>query len=262
MNEVVHFGKKAHMMGASWRINVAPVLAARAEQQQAIGWTAIWMKALALVSRRRPELRTAYLPFPWARLYEHPEFICTVVFERTWQGASALFFEKFAAADNQPLQDIDISLRKLRQVPVESVGSFRRLIRFSRAPVLVRRLLWSIGLNWSGPFRVRHMGGFCILNPFPTSGTITQTAVPASLMLYYGLVAPNGEAQVDAFYDHRVMDGIELYRILRDVEATMNRDIVAELKQTAQAPGGQLGLGAPGPAAGHSAQPLESGNQA
>jgi hypothetical protein len=29
------------------------------------------------------------------------------------------------------------------------------------------------------------------------------------------------------------MDGIELYRILRDLEATMNRDSVAELRQHA-----------------------------
>jgi hypothetical protein len=231
MNEVVHFGKKSHMMGASWRINVAPVVAARAAQQPAIGWTAIWMKALALVSQRRPELRTAYFPFPWARLYVHPIFVCTVVIERTWRGASALFFEKIIAADKHPLQDIDNALRQLRQVPVESVGSFRRLIRFSRPPILLRRLLWSFGLNWSGPLRIEYMGGFCVLNPFPTGGTVTQTAVPASLMLYYGLVEPNGQMQVDVFYDHRVMDGVELFRILRDLEATLNRDIVAELKQ-------------------------------
>jgi len=231
MNEVVHFGKKSHMMGASWRINVAPVVAARVAQHSAIGWTAIWMKALALVSRRRPELRTAYLPFPWARLYQHPEFVCTVVIERTWRGAAALFFEKFAAPDKLPLPELDEALRKLRQVPVESVGSFRRLIRFARPPILLRRLLWSVGLNWSGPLRLKYMGGFCVLNPFPTGGTVTQTAVPASLMLYYGLVEPNGEMQVDVFYDHRVMDGIEVFRILRDAEATMNRDIVVELTQ-------------------------------
>jgi hypothetical protein len=236
MNEVVHFGKKSHMMGASWRINVSPVVAARAAQQPAIGWTAIWMKALALVSRRRPELRTAYFPFPWARLYQHPEFVCTVVIERTWRGASALFFEKFVAPDRLPLPELDEALRKLRQVPVESVGSFRRLIRFARPPILLRRLLWSVGLNWSGPLRLKYMGGFCVLNPFPTGGTVTQTAVPASLMLYYGLVEPNGEMQVDLFYDHRVMDGVEVFRILRDAEATMNRDIVAELTRAPAAP--------------------------
>jgi pyruvate/2-oxoglutarate dehydrogenase complex dihydrolipoamide acyltransferase (E2) component len=55
-------------------------------------------------------------------------------------------------------------------------------------------------------------------------------------MLYYGLVEPNGEMQVDLFYDHRVMDGVEVFRILRDAEATMNRDILAELTRAPAAP--------------------------
>ena len=65
----------------------------------AIGWTAIWMRALALVGQRRAELRTAYLPFPWARLYVRPDTVLTVVIERAWRDVSALFFEQFAAPE-------------------------------------------------------------------------------------------------------------------------------------------------------------------
>jgi hypothetical protein len=230
MNDIVHFGKKSHIMGCAWRINVAPLVAARAAQRQpAIGWTAMWMKALALVSQRRPELRTLYLPFPWARLYLHPEMVCTVVIERTWRNASALFFEQFAGPEKTPLQKLDDELRKLKQVPVESVGAFRRVIRISRLPVIVRRLIWGFGLYWFGSLRAKHMG-ICALNPFPAGGSITQSAMPAAFMLYFGLIEPNGDAQIQIFYDHRIMDGVELYRIVRDLEATMNRDIVAELK--------------------------------
>jgi hypothetical protein len=230
MNDLVHFGKKSHVMGYSWRINIAPLVAARTARQPAIGWSAIWMKALALVGQRRAELRTAYLPFPWARLYVHPENVCTIVIERTWAGVPALFFEQFAGPDQVPLADLDKALHRLRQVPVESVGSFRRLIRFARPPVLVRRLLWSVGLYWSGPLRAKYVGT-CAINPFPTGGIVTQSAMPASFRLYYGLVEPNGDAQIQIFYDHRIMDGVELYRILRDLEATLNRDIAAELSE-------------------------------
>jgi hypothetical protein len=240
MNDLVHFGKKSHVMGYNWRINIAPLVAARAAEQSAIGWTAIWMKALALVSRRRVELRTAYLPFPWARLYVHPQSVCAVVIERTWRDVPALFFEQFVAPDQVPLAELDDALRRLRQVPVESVGSFRRLIRFARPPILVRRLIWSFALYWSGPLRARYIGTSG-LNPFPTGGSITQSAMPVSFMLYYGLVEPNGDAQIQIFYDHRIMDGVELYRILRDLEATMNRDIVAELgEHRVSAAGGSL----------------------
>jgi hypothetical protein len=228
MNDLVHFGKKSHVMGYTWRINIAPLVAARAARQPAIGWSTIWMKALARVGQRRPELRTAYLPFPWARLYIHPENVCTVVIERTWRGVPALFFEQFVDPDKESLAALDNALHRIRQVPVENVGSFRRLIRFARPPVLVRRLLWSVMLYWSGALRARYIGT-CAINPFPTGGIVTQSAMPVSFMLYYGLVEPNGDTQIQIFYDHRIMDGVELYRILRDLEATMNRDIAAEL---------------------------------
>jgi hypothetical protein len=228
INDIIHFGKKSHVAGCTWRINIGPLAAARATSQPAIGWAAIWMKTLALVSRRRPELRTAYLPFPWARLYLHPDCVCSVVVERTWKGSPAVFFEQFARPDAKTLVELDAMLRSLKQVPVESVGSFRRLIRHARPPVLVRRLIWSIMLYWSGRLRTKYIGTYAI-NPFPTGGSITQTAMPISFLLYYGLVEPNGDTQVQVFFDHRVMDGIEVYRLIRDLEATMNRDIAAEL---------------------------------
>jgi hypothetical protein len=229
INDIAHFGKKAHIFGCNWRINIAPAVAARAAQQPAIGWTAMWMKALALVSRRRPELRTAYLPFPWARLYVHPECVCTVAIDRTWRGISAVFFEQCAQPDTMSLADLDARLRDLKQLPFEKVGGFRRIIRYARPPVIVRRLLWGSILYWSGRRRSR-LFGTCALNPFPTGGVVTQSVTPLSFLLYYGLVEPDGDTQVQVFFDHRVMDGIEVYRLIRDIEATMNRDIAAELK--------------------------------
>ena len=232
VNDIVHFGKKSHVIGCTWRINLAPALTARAAHQPIIGWTALWVKALALVSRRHPELRTAYLPFPWARLYEHPDCVCTVVIERTWQGASAVFFDQIKKPDTLSLTDLDNWLRRLKQEPVENFSSFRRAIRFSRPPVLVRRLIWSLALYWFGPLRSRYLGT-CALNPFPTGGSVTQSTTPISFLLYYGLVEPNGDTQVHILFDHRVMDGIDAYRILRNIEATLNREIAAELKQGA-----------------------------
>jgi hypothetical protein len=234
VNDIMHFGKKSHVVGCNWRINLAPALAARAAHEPMIGWTAMWVKALALVSQRYPELRTAYLPFPWARLYVHPDCICTVAIERTWQGTSAVFFDQIRQADTASLTDLDNWLRRLKLEPIESFSNFRRMIRFARPPVLVRRLVWSLVLYWSGPLRARYLGT-CALNPFPTGGSVTQGATPISFLLYYGLVGPDGATQVQILFDHRVMDGIDAYRLLRNIEATLNREIAAELKQGARA---------------------------
>jgi hypothetical protein len=235
VNDIIHFGKKSHVIGCNWRINLAPAVAARATRQPIIGWTAMWVKALALASQRYPELRTAYLPFPWARLYVHADCVCTVAIERTWQGASAVFFDQIRQADATSLTDLDHWLRRLKQEPVESFSGFRRIIRFARPPVLVRRLIWSLLLYWSGPLRAQYIGT-CALDPFPTGGSVTQSATPISFLLYYGLVAPNGDTQVQVLFDHRVMDGIDAYRIVRSIETTLNREIAAELKQGIEAP--------------------------
>src|SRR5689334_15027724 len=45
-------------------------------------WTALFVKAYALVAARTPALRTSYLKFPWPRLYEHPFSVATVSVER------------------------------------------------------------------------------------------------------------------------------------------------------------------------------------
>lgn len=231
----MHFGRKAQPMGCNWTINVAPVMAARAAHQPPVGWAAIWMKAVALVGQRRAALRTSYLPFPWARLYIHPFTVGTIVVERTWNGDSAVFFEQYKAPDATPLAKLDRELRSLKTKPVEAVGGFRRMIRFSRPPAPVRRLLWHITLRWSGRLRSRYMGTYAI-NPFPTPGQVMQSTMPITLMIYYGLIQPNGEAPVQVLYDHRVMDGVDAYRMIRDVEATLNRDIVAELQTLGTSP--------------------------
>ena len=229
VNELLHFGIRSPVVGCNWTINVAPVVAARAARQPSIGWAAIWMKALALVGRRRPALRTAYLPFPWSRYYVHPTTVASVIVERTWRGAAAVFFEQYKEPDTMSLADLDAQLRSLKQKPVEAIGGFRRMIRFTRPPFPIRRLIWIIVLHWSGRLRSRNMGTYAI-NPFPTPGQVMQSTTPITLLLYYGLVEPNGDTLVQVLFDHRVLDGVEAYRLIRDVEATLNREIVAELE--------------------------------
>jgi hypothetical protein len=227
-SDIWHFGLKSHVIRCNWTINVAPVAAARAVWQPPIGWTAIWIKALALASRRRCELRTAYLPFPWARLYVHPHFVCGVAVERTWRGVPATFYEQFRRPDVVSLSNLDAALRSLKQVPVESVGSFRRIIRFSRLPLLARRLIWGSILLWSGRLRSEFMGTFAI-SPLPTLENVMPSTTPLTFMLYYGLLEPTGEMPVQILFDHRVLNDAEAYRLVRDVEATLNGEIVAEL---------------------------------
>ncbi len=51
-------------------------------EQLTPGWCSLFTKAYAGVAARRPELRRAYIPWPWPHLYEHPINVASVAIER------------------------------------------------------------------------------------------------------------------------------------------------------------------------------------
>jgi hypothetical protein len=91
MRDVLHFGMKSMVVGGATSIQVARVAEVRRRHQPLISWSAILIKAIALVAK---DLRRAYMPFPWAHLYEHPHNVATVVLEREWHNAPAVFFDQ------------------------------------------------------------------------------------------------------------------------------------------------------------------------
>jgi hypothetical protein len=229
MSDVVHFGRKSHVVAGNWTINVAPVAAARKTARPPIGWGAIWVKAVALACRQWPELRTAYLPFPWPRMYRHARAVATMVVEREWNGRACVFFDQIKGPDSLSLREIDIILKGLRRRPVETVGGYRRLIRFSRLPWIVRRPLWSFALRWSGRLRSEYFGTYSV-HSFPVRrAQVMQSTTPISFSLIYGLVNPDGDVLVQLLMDHRIVDGLTSHRIMLAIEAAMKEKIVAEL---------------------------------
>jgi hypothetical protein len=236
MSDVVHFGRKSHVVAGNWTINVAAAAAARRRRHPPVGWGAIWVKAMALASRQWPELRSAYLPYPWPHLYLHPHAVATLVVERTWNSRRAVFFDQIRCPERLSLEDIDVVVKGLRKRPVESVGGYRRLIRFSRLPRLVRRAVWGFSLRWCGRLRSRYFGTYSV-HSFPVRGAqVMQSTTPISFSLIYGLPGPDGDVLVQLLMDHRIVDGLTAHRVVRAIEAAMKTDIVAELTAAAGRP--------------------------
>jgi len=228
--DIIHFGKKSHVVGADLVINVAPIAAARKVSPQPVSWVAIWLRAMALAARKWPELRTFYLPFPWPRLYVHPYAVGSVAIEREWKGAQAVLFHPVEQLDTRSVREIDeYGHGALKEAPVEMVGGFRHIIRIARLPLPMRRLLLSIPLHWSGRLRARYFGSFTINSLVLPRFKIIHNVTPTSFLIYYGLLEPNGDMGVQVFWDHRLIDALALHRMLRDIEAIMNTDVVAEL---------------------------------
>lgn len=233
MSDVVHFGRKSHVVAGNWTVNVAAVAAVRKRTRPPVGWAAIWVKAVALASRKWPELRTAHMRYPWPHLYRHPHAVATAVVEREWNGMPAVFFDQVQLPETLPLAEIDVILRGLRRRPVESVGGYRRLIRYSRLPRIIRRPLWSFALLWSGRLRSRYFGTYSV-HSFPVRGAqLMQSTTPISFSLIYGIPDADGGVLVQLLMDHRIVDGLTAHRIVRAIEAAMKEDIVAELMAAA-----------------------------
>jgi hypothetical protein len=89
-------------------------------------------------------------------------------------------------------------------------------------------------LFWSGALRSRYVGTVAV-NTVVGRVDVIQAVSPLTFLLYFGAPKPNGDLLLQAFSDHRVLDGMILARVATDLEATLNRQIVDELNTLAQA---------------------------
>ena len=233
MRDVVHFGMRSFIVGGTASIRVSSVVEARRNSQPLISWSAILIKAIALNSRKWPQLRRAYISFPWPHLYEHPHSVVTVVIEREWQGERAVFFDQIPAAEHKSLREIDRLLEGSKKLGIESVGSYRRLVRITRYPLLIRRLIWLVALRGAGRLKSKYFGTFSVNSISSRYNRTTQSVTPVSQSFEYGPIESNGRMPIRFYFDHRVMDGQTLVRIGLGLESVLNNEIIEELNASA-----------------------------
>ncbi len=213
------------------RIEIGDVVEARRAALKRPSWCTLFTKAYALVAAVRPELRRAYLPFPWPRLYEHPHNVAACAVERHWGGEEGVLFAHLRAPEKQTLLRLDRSLRRYKRAPVESIGVFRRIARLTRLPWPLRPLVWWATLNTSGYRRARQVGTFGVSVYSALGCESLKPLSPLTTTLNYGVISRRGEVTVRVIYDHRVLDGATVGRALADVEAALNGPILAELRE-------------------------------
>jgi hypothetical protein len=230
MCDYLHFARQIPSVPVQRRMHLAPVVAARAATSLRPSWCAIFTKAYSLLGTAWPHLRRAYIAYPWPHLYEHPVNIVSVAVERKFGDEDAVFFARLREPEFMSLATLDTRLRAYKDEPLEYHGTFRRVLRITRLPRPLRRLLWSLVLNCWGRKRAHIMG---------TSGVSVYAGLgaaslhPLSLLtstLNYGVIEPDGSVDVRITYDHRVLDGATVARALADLERILNHEIVAELR--------------------------------
>ncbi len=227
--EILHHGRKAPTLPLSQTMNVS-ALAAQRKAGAFVSWTAIFMKAYGLVAQEHPELRRAYLPFPWPRLYEHPVSECALLLEREHDGEAIVIGAKLRAPERASLAELDDAMRVFRDAPIWDVGYFRQWLRIGRLPGLLRRFVFWHTLNFSGAKRAKRFGTFAISSLGNLGVEQHHPIAPHTTYLTFGPIAPSGDVNVKIIYDHRVMDGRTVARSLNDLATTLNTRILPELQ--------------------------------
>jgi hypothetical protein len=233
--DYVHFAAGVPTVPVQRRIRLRPVIEVRAALPERPGWTAVFVKAFALVSAEVPELRRAYVKLPWPQLYEYPTPVASVMVERDYAGEKAVLVGRVKDPGSLPLVDLTVRLRELNDAPVDGVKEFRRALRLARLPRPVRRLAMWLGLNL-GSQRIRHFGTFGVSVYSALGAESLHPLAPLTALLNYGVFTPDGDVDVRVVYDHRVVDGATVARALGRLEEVLAGPIAEELRAMATAP--------------------------
>jgi len=229
VNDLLHFARRVPSIPVQRLCQLAPVVAARrALAAPRPPWSALFVKAYALVAEDMPPLRRAYCAFPWPHLVEYDRSVAAVAVERDWHDDKAVITVRIKHPARLPLRTIAERIRQAQTAPLEQIKDFRRALWLSGLPRPLRRLLWWLSLNCS-----RWRGNVC-----GTFGLSTYSALgaeslhplsPLTVTLNYGVIDPQGQVPVRLIYDHRVFDGATAARALQRLEEVLNTLIRSEL---------------------------------
>jgi hypothetical protein len=231
--DLLHFARKVPSVPVQRLMRLADLADARSHAARRISWCTLFVKAYAQVACQMPELRRAFLPFPYARLYEHPCSIASVAVERLFSGEPAVFFARLCSPEYESLVALEDRLRRYKGDPIEMVGLYRRALRIGRLPTPVRRVLWWLALNLSGEKRARSMGTFGVSVYSGLGAESLHPLSPLTTTLSYGVIQADGTVAVRLVYDHRALDGATVARALALLEDTLLSTILDELREGA-----------------------------
>jgi hypothetical protein len=227
--DLMHASIRVPFVSLSRPLNVRQLLEARALAVQPPGWAAIFVKAFSLVAKDEPVLRTLYARWPWPSFYELPRSIAMVAIARVEDGQDCVLPQKVPAADELPLTEIDAQIRHAKDAPIGKVPAFRKILRVTRLPLPLRRLMWLIGLNF-GRQRANWFGSFGVTSVAAYGAGELHALSPGPFILSYGVVEPDQTIDVVIRWDHRITDAALIAKALTRLEQVLNTEIAAELR--------------------------------
>jgi hypothetical protein len=226
--DLMHASIRVPFVSLTRTLNIRPLLEDRALAAQSPGWAAIFVKAFSLVAREQPILRTLYAKWPWPSFYELPRSVTMVAIARVEDGQDCVLPQKVPDAATMPLAEVDALIRHAKDAPVDEVPSFRKILRVTRLPLPLRRLFWSIGLNF-GRQRANWFGNFGVTSVAAYGAGELHALSPGPYIVSYGVEHDQG-IDVVIRWDHRICDAALIAKALTRLEQVLNSEIAAELR--------------------------------
>lgn len=232
IGDLMHLAAAVPTVPVQRRMNLAAVVAARKACPDRPSWTVIFAKAFALVAAEVPELRRAYCKFPRPHLYEYPSSVANIMVEREYRGERAVLGLHVKDPATRTLADLDGRVQYAAVAPVESIRCFSRALTIAGWPRPIRRAAWWLIAN-IGRHRGKSFGTFAVTVYSALGAESLHPLSPLTCTLNYGVFAADGTVDVRIIYDHRVMDGSTVARVLGKLEDVLTdavRDELAALK--------------------------------
>jgi hypothetical protein len=231
--DLMHASIRVPFVSLARPLDIRQLLEARALAAQPPGWAAIFVKAFSLVAKDEPVLRTLYAKWPWPSFYELPRSVAMVAIARVEDGQDCVLPQKVSAADELPLAEVDAQIRHAKHAPIAEVPVFRKILRATRLPLPLRRLIWLVGLNF-GRQRANYFGSFGVTSVAAYGGGELHALSPGPFILSYGVVEPDQTIDVVIRWDHRIADAALIAKALTRLEQVLNTEISAELRSHRQ----------------------------
>jgi hypothetical protein len=235
VTDLMYFSQQVPSVTADRRMDLSPLIAARQHCTPRPSWTVLFTKAFAMLGRDYPCLRQSYLKFPCPRIYEHPHNVVSLNVERELPGESIVLYCLIRAPENRTIAELDALVREHKEAPLESLRSYKRAVRVSSIPWPFRRWFWWAALNVFGRRRCHNFGTYCVTSVAAQGAGLMRLVPLLTATLHYGLFDADGRLEMRLSWDHRVMDGATVARILVDLEQVLNNEMVRELTQLQRA---------------------------
>jgi hypothetical protein len=231
--DLLHFAAKIPTVPVQRQMKLAELVAARDAVAERPCWPAIFLKAYALAGDDFPAVRRAFVRLPWPHLREYPRSVASIAVERDYRGEPCVFFGRISEPGKLPLLDLHRRVREFAEAPIESIRSFRKMLAFGALPGFIRRPLLWLGLNLPRS-RPNQFGTFGLSVYSSLGAESLHPLSPLTTTMNYGVIAPDGTVPVRIVYDHRVLDGAAVARVLARLEEVLLGRILAELREMPQ----------------------------